>query len=95
MIIAKNVLDKFFNFYYSIKSSQKFMNSYKNLFALRGERIKCTIDGTSKSCKVLGVDSSSCTLIVEDHSGKITNITTPKSVVMPVRLKSKRKKKQK
>ena len=90
MIIAKNVLDKFFGFYISIKSPQKMMNSYKNLFAMRGERVKCTIGDSAKSCKILGVDSATCALVVEERSGKITNVTTPKGVVISKKLKKKK-----
>jgi len=88
MIIAKNILDKFFKLYSSIKSPQKLMNVYKSLFALRGERIKCSIGGTTKLCKVLGVDGATCTLIVESRGGKIHTVTTPKGVITPKKLKS-------
>ena len=91
MIIAKNVLNKFFAFYPSVKSPQNMMNVYSNLFALRGERVKYAQEGTVKTCKVLGVDSATCALIVEDRDGKVTNITTPKSVTIPKRLKNKKK----
>ena len=87
MIIAKNVLDKFFGFYITLKSPQKMMNSYKNLFAMRGVRAKCTVGGVTKSCKILGVDGATCALIVEERGGKITNITTPKGVIIPKKLK--------
>ena len=90
MIIAKNILDKFFGFYITIKSSQKMMNSDKNLFAQRGERVKCTIGDSAKTCKVLGVDSATCALVVEERGGKITNVTTPNGVTIPKRLKKKK-----
>ena len=90
MIIAKNVLDKFLAFYITIKSPQKMMNSYKSLFALRGERVKCTVGDSTKTCKILGVDGATCALIVEERGGKITNVTTPKGVVIPKKLKKKK-----
>ena len=92
MIIAKNILAKFFSLYTSIKSPQKIMNSYKNLFALRGESVKCLRDGFPKTCKVLGVDGATCALIVEERGGKITNVTTPTGVVIPKRLKNRKQK---
>ena len=90
MLIAKNILDKFFGLYVTVKSPQKIMNSYKNLFEMRGMRVKCTIGGSNKMCKILGVDGATCALIVEERGGKITNITTPKGVVIPKRLKKKK-----
>lgn len=87
MIIAKNILGKFFSLYPSIKSPQKIMNSYKSLFALRGERIKCTIDGMQRSCKVLGVDNNTCALVVESRGGRIENITKATGVLLPKKLK--------
>ena len=63
------------------------MNSYKNLFVMRGVCAKCTVGGSTKSCKILGVDSATCALIVEERDGKITNITTPKEIVIPKKLK--------
>ena len=87
MIIAKNILGKFFSLYTSIKSPQKIMNSYKSLFALRGKRIKCMVDGAQKSCKVLGVDNNTCALVVELRGGRIVNVTTPTGVTLPKKLK--------
>ena len=92
MIIAKNVLGKFFSLYTGIKSPQKIMNSYKNLFTQRGERIKCTIGDSTKTCKILGVDGATCALIVEERGGKITNVTTAKGVSMPRKLRAKQAK---
>ena len=90
MIIAKNILGKFFSLYTDIKSPQKIMNSYKNLFMQRGVRIKCTIGGNRRTtCKVLGVDNSSCALIVEERDGRITKITTQSGIVFPRRLPKK------
>ena len=90
MIIAKNILGKFFSLYSSIKSPQKIMNSYKNLFAQRGERIKCTVDGVQKTCKILGVDNASCALIVEERDGRISNVTATKGITMPKKLKKRK-----
>ena len=87
MLIAKNILGKFFSLYADIKSPQKIMNSYKNLFAQRGARIKCAIDGNRKvTCKVLGVDNSSCALIVEERGGKVSKVTTQSGISLPRKL---------
>ena len=90
MIIAKNVLERFFSLYSGIKSPQKIMTTYQSLFALRGERIKCTVDGAVKTCKVIGVDLATCALIAEERGGRLLNLTTPKSVSTPKKLKKKK-----
>ena len=87
MIIAKNILAKFFSLYPSIKSPQKIVNSYDRLFALRGRKIKCNINGSQKSCKVLGVDNATCALVVEMGDGSIEKITTPAGVNTPKKIK--------
>ena len=88
MIIAKNILGKFFSLYADIKSPQKIMNSYRNLFVQRGIRIKCTVEGNYKAtCKVLGVDNATCSLIVEERGGKVSNVTTPAGISLPKKLK--------
>ena len=87
MIIAKNILSKFFSLYSYVKSPQKIMSSYDRLFALRGKKIKCSIDGSQRTCKVLGVDNATCALVVEMRDGSIKKITTPTGVVMPKKLK--------
>ena len=87
LIIAKNILGKFFSLYADIKSPQKIMNSYKNLFIQRGLRIKCTLGENRKAiCKVLGVDNSNCALIVEERGGKLSHITTPAKVMLPKKI---------
>ena len=92
MIIAKNILNKFFPFYSTIKSPQRAMTVYNSLFSMRGERIKCTVDGTVSSCKVLGVDDASCALIVEGRGGQIEKVTTLTGVTLPKKLRRKKKK---
>ena len=87
MIIAKNILAKFFSLYPSVKSPQKIMSSYDHLFALRGKKIKCNIKGSQRSCKVLGVDNATCALVVEMRDGSIEKITTPAGVNMPKKIK--------
>ena len=90
MIIARNVLSKFFRYYPTIKSSAKFMDIYKNKFILRGKRIKYNALGTREGCKVLGVDATTGALIVELRGGKIRTITSPTMVTIPKKIRLKR-----
>ncbi|MBR2343185.1 MAG: hypothetical protein IKA64_02920 [Clostridia bacterium] len=90
MIIARNVLSKFFRYYPTIKSSAKFMDIYKNKFILRGKRIKYESGQRRESCKVLGVDAASGALIVEVAGGGVRHITSPTTVTIPKKIKLKR-----
>lgn len=92
MIIARNVLSKFFRYYPYLKSSNKFMDEYKNKFILRGKRIKLTAGEKKESCKVLGVDTATSALIVEASDGRVIHVTTPNSVTLPKRIRGKRSK---
>ncbi len=90
MIIAKNILGRLFPLYTSIKTPQRTMNLYKNLFALRGESVRLTRDGASRSYKVLGIDSATCALIVESREGTVEKVTSPRDLTSPRRLKKKK-----
>jgi BirA family biotin operon repressor/biotin-[acetyl-CoA-carboxylase] ligase len=92
MIIARNVLSKFFRYYPYLKSSSKYMDEYKNRFLLRGKRIKLTLGDRRESCKVLGIDSATSALIVESKDGETISVTTPNSVTLPKKLRVKRTK---
>ena len=90
LIIAKNILSKFFALFpRRIKSPEKFMDIYKRKFTLSGVRARYLEDGKWKWCKILGVDSSDCKLIVEGSRGKITHISNYKSIMIPKRIKLK------
>ena len=86
VIIAKNILNKFFPFYANMKNSTKFMNIYGQHFALRGLKIKHTENGKKVSCKVLGINLEDGALIVESKGGVIKNITSPAGVVIPKKI---------
>ena len=91
MIIAKNILSKFFALYPKrLKSPEKLRELYKQKFILRGRRIFYFDDGKRRICKVLAVDISDGTLIVETAGGAIKHITTPRNVIMPKKIKLKK-----
>ena len=83
VIIAKTLLSKFFPLYANIKNPQKFMNKYKERFALGGVRLKYLADGKKKACKALGVNPTDCALIVENRGEGIIHITNPNIVIIP------------
>ncbi len=91
MIIAKNVLNKFFPYYQKMKSSTKFMQDYHQRFILSGVKVKLLEGGKKTSCKVLSVNRENCALIVEAKDKSIKHITRPASVIIPKTVKLSKK----
>ena len=88
LIIAKNILSKFFTLFPKrLKSPEKFMDFYKRKFALSGIRTKYIKDGKWRRCKILGVDNSDGRLIIEGFGGNIEHISNYKTILIPKRIK--------
>ena len=66
MIIAKNVLDKFFSLFDDIKAPAKFMEFYNGRFIQRNQKIKYSANGKHRKGRILNVDTSNGSLIVEE-----------------------------
>lgn len=90
VIIAKNILNKFFPLYVNMKNHTKFMDIYRQKFILRGQKIKYINDGKRQSCKVLGIDQNTCALMVEDRQKKVVHISTPNKVIIPKKIAIKK-----
>ena len=86
IIIAKNILNKFFSFYSNLKNSSKFMDIYRQKFILRGHKVKYLKNGRRQTCKVLGVKTDDCSLMVEDSDKKVVYISTPNKVIIPKKI---------
>lgn len=87
VIIAKNILNKFFTYYSNLKNNSKFMDVYRQKFILRGHKIKyLNADGKRETCKVLGVNTEDCSLMVEDSEKKVIYISTPNKVIIPKKI---------
>ena len=89
IIIAKNILNKFFSFYPTLKNSTKFMDIYRQKFILRGQKVKYLTGGRKQSCKVLGIKTDDSSLIVEDKNKKVVYISTPNKVTIPKKISNK------
>ncbi|MBQ8289264.1 MAG: hypothetical protein IJY01_00120 [Clostridia bacterium] len=83
MIIAKDILSKFFVLYPRLKDTEKFMDVYKDRFILAGKRVSFLEYGKRRRCKILNVDNSDCSLIVETKGGLVKRIYSPKNVFIP------------
>ena len=86
MIIAKNILNRFFKFYSNLKNSSKFMNIYNKYFLMRGMSIRYTENGKRHRYKVIGIDMDSCALVVESRRKGTRYITKPANVQTPSRI---------
>ncbi len=93
MIIAKNVLNKFFRYYVNLKTSSKFMDIYAKKFILRGESVKYARDQKKKTYKIVGVDGSTGALVLERRGERTVHVTSPTGVQMPKRVRIKKEKK--
>ena len=92
LIIAKNILSKFFTFYPKrIKTGERFMDIYKRKFILSDVKTKYFEGGKKKRCKIIGIDSADGRLIIEVKGGELKSIGN-RSVIIPNKIKLKNKK---
>lgn len=89
MIIARNILSKFFKFYANLKTPSKFMNEYAHKFALRGNKVKYFRDDKWHAHKVLGVDSRTGALIIDNGIKPDIHVTSPTLISTPKKIKTK------
>lgn len=87
MIIARNILTKFFKFYQNIKNPQKFMSEYTRRFALRGKKVKYFRDEKWKAHKVLGIDSKTGELIIDNGKDPDIRVSSPVLIQNPKKIK--------
>ena len=95
VIMAKNLLVRFFALYSEIKTSSKFMDIYSENFILRGKHVKY-IDGQKKRrMRVLSVDVNTGALVLDGPGKKPLFVSSPSNVIIPKRVKIKKKKSSK
>lgn len=87
MIIARNILTKFFKLYQSIKTPHKFMSEYTKRFALRGKKVKYFREGKWRAHKVLGVDSRTGELIIDNGKDPDIRVSSPTLIQNPRKIK--------
>ena len=91
MIIAKNILNKFFPLFANLKNHVKFMEIYSKKFVQRSSSAKYMEGGKRKKCKILSVDLENGALIVESAEKKIIKLNSPKNIVISKKLKPAKK----
>ena len=87
-IIAKTILSKFFLVYRDLKEPKKHIEKYIEKSVLPGKKIKFIKDDKKYACKVLRIDSDTCSLIVEDRQGNEIVISSPSQIYIPDKLKN-------
>ena len=91
MIIAKNILNKFFPLFANLKNHGKFMETYSKKFVQRSAFAKYMDDGKRKKCKILSVDPENGALIVESAEKKIIKLASQKNIVISKKLRRSRR----
>ena len=88
MIIARSILSRFFKFYQSLKTPQKFMSEYTQRFAFRGKKVKYLVGDKWKSHKVLSVDSRTGELILDNGKDVDIRVSSPKLIQNPKKVQN-------
>ena len=86
MIIAKEILAKFFTVYSSLKTPEKYMDIYEDRFVLTGKKIKHIVGDKKETVRVLGINKETCALTVETKD-KTISVTSPSGVIIPRKIK--------
>jgi len=87
MIIARHILARFFKFYQSLKTPAKFMSAYTQRFSFRGKKVKFFRDEKWKVHKVLGVDSRTGELIIDNGKNPDIRVTSPALIQNPKKIR--------
>lgn len=89
MIMAKNLLRKFFSLYVNLKSSTKFMDVYSEKFILRGRKVKYFDGQKKRTLRVLNVDAKNGAIVLDGPHGKPIHVFSPSNIQIPKRIRVK------
>ncbi len=87
LIVAKNIISKFFPLYFNMKNKAKFMDVYKAKFCMRGLKAKYVENGKKKRCRIINVDMSSGSLLISGEKKQSITVTTPTNMILPKKIK--------
>lgn len=87
MMMAKTILDRFFNAYLNIRTPEKHLQYYSKKFILKDVKIKYIQDGKKRSCRVLGINPETYALTVKASGNKTIEISKPSEVIIPRKIK--------
>ncbi len=91
VMMAKAVLENFFNAYLNIRSPEKSMEYYKRKFVLNGAKVRCISNGRRLPGRVAGLNPETNALTVRVSRSKTVEITKTSDVFIPKRIKIKPK----
>ena len=94
MMMARSILDRFFQLYADIKDLEKQKKYYVDKFILKDAKIKYIDDGKKRTVSVVGIDEGNLSLIVKRPFAEEFNVFTPSRVIIPGRLKNFKKDKK-
>jgi len=92
LMIAKKILNNFFSFYpRHVKNPDKFMEIYRRRFIFSGIPCKYIENGKRKRGRILGIEGTDGRLIVELKDGTMQNFSGNRNLILPDKIKLKRK----
>lgn len=80
-IIAKNILNNFFNIYKDIRSSSQYMEAYKSRISLMNKKVKYISNDTRIKARIVDVDKQNGNLILKLKNGELIKVTSPKRFI--------------
>lgn len=87
VVVAKNVLNKFFLHYANVKTGARFMNVYKEKLILKGQKMTCTLKDKKRRVRIVDVTTEDCSLIVADRKKNEFKVTRPQDLILPRRIR--------
>ena len=87
MVIARTIVSHFFKLYQNLRTPEAFMETYNDMFAFRGKRVKYLRDEKWKTHKVLGIDSKQGTLILDNGKHAPIHVSSPTLIQNPKKIR--------
>lgn len=89
IILAREILDRFFGLYAHLRTPSKFLEQYRQQFALCGSKVRLSADERRMRCTVTGVDATGGGLCVTLPNGDQRTLTHATAVETPARIRTK------
>ena len=77
------------NLYFNMKNPSKYMGTYKERMGMLERDAKIILKGRKVRCKIKDVNSTSGALLVEVKGEGVIEVSSPKSIVLPKRIRKK------
>jgi BirA family biotin operon repressor/biotin-[acetyl-CoA-carboxylase] ligase len=88
MMMARSILDRFFQLYVNIQDVENQKKYYADKFILKNEKIKYIENGKKRTVSVVDIDKENLSLIVKQPFVGEFNVFTPSRAIIPGRLKN-------